>query len=384
MIKEFDYLYRLGWRGDLFLVDDNFIGNKREALELLPVIAEWQKEKDYPFSLFTEASVNLANTEPLMDAMIEAGFSWVFLGIETPTPKALVKTKKQQNTSKREDNFLLNSVRKIQQKGMVVSGGFILGLDGEDENVFDAQIDFIQEAGIPMAMVGLLTALKGTDLYDRLNSEGRLLEETTGTSFNVVLNFKTEMDPKTLTDGYRRVLTTIYDPTLENYFERCFTMLKNVKPTKHRVKHVGKTEIVAMLKSIRRQVFSRQGPAYLRFLAKVIRNHPRMIPEAFHLAVMGYHFEKLTSQQLEIHDFKKFLTSELTEFKKVFSNYVRVKSPSIEEVREQAHKLFVKAHLRYNRIHQDLRYTVEDALESFQTAINLHLDQYSQLAPLKT
>ena len=384
MVKEFDYLYRLGWRGDLFLVDDNFIGNKREALELLPVIAEWQKEKDYPFSLFTEASVNLANTEPLMDAMIEAGFSWVFLGIETPTPKALIKTKKQQNTSKREDNFLLNSVHKIQQKGMVVSGGFILGLDGEDENVFDAQIDFIQEAGIPMAMVGLLTALKGTDLYDRLNSEGRLLEETTGTSFNVVLNFKTEMDPQTLTDGYRRVLTTIYDPTLENYFERCLTMLKNVKPTKHRVKHVGKTEIVAMLKSIRRQVFSKQGPAYLRFLAKVIRDHPRMIPEAFHLAVMGYHFEKLTSQQLEIHDFKKFLTSELTEFKKAFSNYVRVKSHNIEEVREQAHKLFVKAHLRYNRIHQDLRYSVEDALESFQTAINVHLDQYSQLAPLKT
>ncbi len=261
MLNEFESLYQLGWRGNVFLVDDNFIGNKREALELLPVVAEWQKAHGYPFSLFTEASVNLARTDELMDAMIEAGFSWVFLGIETPNPKALVKTKKQQNTSKREENYLLSAVRKIQQKGMEVSGGFILGLDGDDEGVFDAQIEFIQEAGIPMAMVGLLTALKGTDLYDRLKREGRLLEESTGTSVNVVLNYKPEMDSKTLIEGYRRVLTTIYDPTLENYFKRCLTMLKRVKPTPHLVKPVGRTELLAIVKSVRRQVFSRQGPA---------------------------------------------------------------------------------------------------------------------------
>ena len=199
------------------------------------------------------------------------------------------KTKKQQNTSKKEDNYLLSAVRKIQQKGMEVSGGFILGLDGDDEGVFDAQIDFIQEAGIPMAMVGLLTALKGTNLYDRLKKEDRLLEESTGTSVNVVLNFKPEMDSKTLIEGYRRVLTTIYDPTLENYFRRCLTMLKHVKPTQNLVKNIGKNELIAIVKSVRRQLFSKQGPAYLKFLAKVARNYPRMLPEAIHLAVMGYH-----------------------------------------------------------------------------------------------
>ena len=151
LVTEFEALYRLGWRGPLFLVDDNFIGNKREAMELLPVIADWQKAHGYPFSLSTEASVNLAHLDGLMDAMVASGFDTVFLGIETPNPKALIKTKKQQNTSRSDENFLFNAVRKIQRKGIQVQGGFILGLDSDDETAFDAQIEFIQEAGIPVA-----------------------------------------------------------------------------------------------------------------------------------------------------------------------------------------------------------------------------------------
>ena len=150
MVAEFDHLYELGWRGPLFLVDDNFIGNKRAVSELLPVIAEWQKERGHPFELYTEASVNLVRMNDLMDVMIEAGFNTVFLGIETPNPKALKKMKKPQNISMRDDNYLFTAVRKIQQKGMQVHGGFILGLDEDDETAFDAQIEFIQEAGIPI------------------------------------------------------------------------------------------------------------------------------------------------------------------------------------------------------------------------------------------
>ena len=161
MVAEFDTLYGLGWKGPIFLVDDNFIGNKRDALRLLPVIAEWQKARGYPFALSTEASLNLARMDGLLDAMIDAGFDTVFLGIETPTPKALVKTRKPQNTSKTDENFLFNAVRKIQRKGMQVQGGFILGLDSDDEGVFDAQIDFIQQAGIPAAPINLLTAAAG-------------------------------------------------------------------------------------------------------------------------------------------------------------------------------------------------------------------------------
>ena len=229
MVDEFELLYRLGWRGQIFLVDDNFIGNKRDAMNLLPVLADWQRGRGYPFTLFTEASVNLARMDELMDAMVEAGFDTVFLGIETPTPEALLKTKKPQNVSKREENYLFNAVRKIQRKGMQVQGGFILGLDGDDEGVFDAQIQFIQEVGIPMAPIYLLTAVKGTDMYKRLKSENRLLEVVIGGN-TMTLNFKPEIDPKILIEGYRRVTATLYDPTLKNYFKRCLTLFEHLKP----------------------------------------------------------------------------------------------------------------------------------------------------------
>ena len=205
IIEEFDSLYRLGWRGSVFLVDDNFIGNKREAMKLLPVIAEWQKARGYPFALHTEASVNLARMGKLMDVMVEAGFDTVFLGIETPNPKALLKTKKPQNTNKRDDNYLFNAVRRIQGKGIQVQGGFILGLDGDDEGVFDAMIEFIREAGIPVAPIYLLTALKGTDMYERLKRENRLVDVPIGTNATI-LNFRTEMDRRTLIEGYTRLL----------------------------------------------------------------------------------------------------------------------------------------------------------------------------------
>lgn len=229
-------------------------------------------------------------------------------------------------------------------------------------------------------MVGLLTALKGTDLYDRLKREDRLLEESTGTSVNVVLNFKPEMDAQTLIEGYRRVLTTIYDPTLENYFRRCLTMLEHVKPTPHLVKPVGKHELMAIVKSLRRQLFSRQGPAYLKFIAKVIRDRPRMLPEAIHLAVMGYHFEKVTSQQIAIHDFKEFLAAELEMFKETVSHYVRVGAWELEEIRGQVQELFKRVHTRYESMHDDFRYGVEDALESFRSAVNAQVDQCAHLA----
>ena len=149
----------------------------------------------------------------LMDVMVEAGFDTVFLGIETPNPKALLKTRKPQNINKRDDNYLFNAVRRLQGKGMQVQGGFILGLDGDDEGVFDAQIDFIQGAGIPVAPIYLLTALKGTDMYERLKWENRLVDVPIGTNATI-LNFRTEMDPRTLIEGYMRVTATLYDPTL--------------------------------------------------------------------------------------------------------------------------------------------------------------------------
>jgi radical SAM superfamily enzyme YgiQ (UPF0313 family) len=305
MLAELDILYDLGWRGSLFLVDDNFVGNKRDALRLLHAIAGWQKEKEYPFYLYTEASVTLVEQEPLMDAMVDAGLSMVFLGIESPNPDTLKKSNKNQNTKKGVDNYLLHAVRTLQGKGIEVTGGFILGLDGDGPEVFDAQIDFIKEAGIPIAMVGLLNALRGTGLYHRLEREGRLLTESTGNNLDITLNFIPEMERQTLINGYKRILTTLYDTTLSNYFQRCWTQFKNMKPIEHSARSTGKMELLAFARSLWRQMFSYQGPAYLKFLLKTIFRCPGMFPDAVRLAIMGYHFQKHTEQSIAVSNFKE-------------------------------------------------------------------------------
>ena len=370
MVNEFELLYRLGWRGQVFLVDDNFIGNKRDAMNLLPVLAEWQRARGYPFALLTEASVNLARMGELMDAMIEAGFDTVFLGIETPNPRALLKTKKPQNVSKREENYLFNAVRKIQQKGMRVDGGFILGLDGDDEDVFDAQIDFIQEVGIPVAPIYLLTALKGTDMYNRLKSENRLLEVSIGGNATT-LNFKPEMDPGVLIEGYRRVTATLYDPTLENYFKRCLTLFEHLKPVPHLLKPRSKNAIYADLMGVRGRLSTNQVPAYMNFIAKVTKDHPRMLSKAIRLAALGYHFEKITSQQNAIHGFKEFLTAELEMFKEA-----RVQD--VGEIGNQREALLTRVQARYESIPDDFRYNedgIEHALENFRFAVNAQAER---------
>ena len=387
MVHEFEALYRLGWRGPLFLVDDNFISNKRDALKLLPVLAEWQKARGYPFTLFTEATVNLARMEGLMDVMIEAGFNAVFVGIETPNPEALIKMKKPQNVRKQEDDYLLHSVRTIQQKGMRVDGGFILGVDGDDESAFDVQVDFIREAGIPMAMAGLLNVLKGTDLYDRLKRENRLLEEAPRTGgqvipnlsgANVVLNFKPEMDPEILIEGYRRVIATLYDSTLESYFTRCLTLFEHLKPVPHLLKPITKNALFVAMMAVRRRLSAKQLPAYNKYIAKVSKDHPRMLPEAIRLAALGYHFEKITRQQIAIHDFREFLAAELERFKQA----VAYPGQDVEAVRNQRQKLFTRVEARYKSFPEDFRYNgdgIEPALETFRSAVNEQVEQLTHV-----
>ena len=374
LVNEFELLYQLGWRGKVFLVDDNFIGNKRDAMNLLPVLAEWQRARGYPFSLTTEASVNLARMGDLMDAMIEAGFDTVFLGIETPNPKALLKTKKPQNVSKREENYLFNAVRKIQRKGMQVQGGFILGLDGEDDDVFDAQINFIQEVGIPVALISLLTALKGTDMYNRLKSENRLLDVAIGGNATT-LNFRPEMDPRVLLEGYRHVTATLYDPTLKNYFNRCLTLLEHLEPVPHLLKPSSKNAIYADLMGVRGRLSAEQVPAYMDFIAKVSKDHPRMLSKAIRLAALGYHFEKITSQQNAIHGFKEYLAAELAMFKESSVQ-------DVEAIEHQRQALLREVQVRYESIPDDFRYNedgIEHALETFRFAVDAQAEHLAAM-----
>jgi len=170
LIDELDGLYELGWRRNIFIVDDNFIGNRKILKEeILPALIEWRKGKQ-GCTFITEASINLADDEELMDLMAAAGFTSVFVGIETPSPEGLSECHKSQNCNR----DLVQAVHRMQNHGLQVMGGFIVGFDSDTPLVFDQQIDFIQESGIVTAMVGLLQAPLGTQLFERLKKEGRV------------------------------------------------------------------------------------------------------------------------------------------------------------------------------------------------------------------
>ncbi|MGW8273002.1 MAG: B12-binding domain-containing radical SAM protein, partial [Thermodesulfovibrionales bacterium] len=200
VLRELESLYERGWRGSVFFVDDNFIGNKRRLKEeVLPAIADWMERKRHPFSFVTQASIELADDEALMALMARAGFDVVFVGIETPNEESLVECSKFHN----KNRDLLACVKKIQRAGLQVQGGFIVGFDSDPLTIFDSQIKFIQNSGIVTAMVGLLNALPRTKLYKRLESEQRLVKDTTGNNTDLSINFVPKMNYDTLIEGYK-------------------------------------------------------------------------------------------------------------------------------------------------------------------------------------
>jgi radical SAM superfamily enzyme YgiQ (UPF0313 family) len=295
MTAELDALLAAGWRGSVFFVDDNFIGNRRLAKRSLAMLERWQRDHGFPFRFFTEASVNLGADDELMRPMRDAGFNFVFLGIETPSNESLLGANKPVNAKL----DLLESVRSIQAHGIEVSSGFIVGFDEDTDDIFDRQIAFIREAGIPMAMVGILTALRGTDLYERLRREGRLLKESFGNNTHAFeVNFVTRMPADRLAEGYKRVLHTLYDPTLHNYFERCRRLLDRLGPNPRFTRPVVAREVRAIVRSLRTIASKRYGRQYLRFLLWCARRHPSQFPEAVRLAIQGFHFEAITREAL--------------------------------------------------------------------------------------
>jgi len=290
LVKELDILYDRGWRGGVFFVDDNFIGNKRKLKEeILPAIIEWMVKRIYPFSFLTEASINLADDEVLMDMMVKAGFDSVFIGIETTNEESLVECNKMQNRNR----DLIACVKKIQKAGLQVQGGFIVGFDNDSETVFDKMTRFIQESGIASAMVGLLNAPRGTKLYQRLAGEGRLREDFSGDNTSLNMNFEPKMDLETLMNGYESIIRTIYSP--RHYYERVMTFLKDYRPAPiHRAAHVSMSEILALLKSnIRLGIIGKERVYYWKLIFWSLFRRPRLFPLAVTLSIYGFHFRKV-------------------------------------------------------------------------------------------
>lgn len=291
-IWELESLYRLGWRGSVFIVDDNFIGNRRALKEeLLPALKEWSRLKNYPFSFMTEASVNLADDEELVDMMVAAGFDAAFLGIETPNPESLQECGKTQNKSR----DLMQAVKKLQQRGIMVSGGFIVGFDHDPPNIFEQMIQFIQQSGVVTAMVGLLNAPTGTKLFERLRRENRLISRMTGDNTDGSTNIIPKMDLNELKAGYRRVIETIYSPG--EYYQRVKTLLNNYSlPPRPKV-GLKREDILAFFRSIWVLGIREPGKRYYwKLLGYSLFRHPRKFALAVRLAIYGFHFRRVAQR----------------------------------------------------------------------------------------
>ncbi len=389
MLKELTLLYHLDWRGSVFIVDDNFIGNKRNVKQLLPAIAKWQKERNYPFTLFTEASINLAEDEALLNLMCEAGFNMVFVGIETPDEKTLIHTGKDQNV--KQD--MLCSVMKIQNKGIEVAGGFIVGFDSDPSDIFERQINFIQQSGIVLAMVGLLTALPNTQLFRRLEKEGRLLAESTGNNtHDLFLNFKPKMELSTVLEGYKQIIAHIYSP--KAYFERCLNFLQHLHPHQNYSHKVGWREIMALFKSIGKQGFaSYYAFYYWRFLSKVLASEPKMFSEAVRLAIKGYHFFLITREIIAVDAFKtKVAETEKTYLQKIQAAKIWMEEKlnqtqmeaKIVELQKLKEKVLKDIRMQCSKVNADFRHLVKELPTNIEKNFNEHLNQLIETVPSKS
>jgi len=291
VVAELDRLYELGWRGPVFFVDDNLIGNKRLVKsELLPALAAWQhRSRRMPFT--SQVSMNLADDDELMRLMTAAGFSTVFIGIETPDDDALAACNKKQNIGRN----LVDDVKRIQRAGIEVSAGFIVGFDGDTPSTFSRQIEFIQRSGIVTAMVGMLQAPPGTRLHARMAREGRLLGEMTGDNVDGTTNIRPQMGLDALLDHYRLLLSHIYSP--RHYYRRVRTFLREFRRPAVRPR-VDVQHMLALVRSaVRLGVIGRERIQYWRLLAWTLFTRPRHLPHAVTLAIYGYHFRRV----VELH-----------------------------------------------------------------------------------
>jgi radical SAM superfamily enzyme YgiQ (UPF0313 family) len=294
LLQELETIYETGWRGGVFFVDDNFIGNKQKLKkEILPALTKWMIEKRSPFSFQTEASINLADDEELMQLMVKAGFNNVFIGIETPNEESLVECNKVQN----KNRDLLSCIQKIQQFGLQVQGGFIVGFDHDNDAIFHRLVEFIQESGIVTAMVGLLNAPVGTKLYQRMVGEGRILKNMTGDNTDLSMNFIPKMNPEILLNGYRQILDTIYAP--KQYYQRVKTFLQEYHPLKVGIGHFHFSYALAFVKSIiRLGIIGEERRYYWKLLLWSLFRRPRVFPMAITFSIYGFHFRKVYQNYL--------------------------------------------------------------------------------------
>lgn len=285
-MKELNSLYDCGWRSSIFIVDDNFMGNLAQVKLLLKELIKWRKEKNYRWSFMTQISLNFASDDELLLLMQKAGFSTVFIGIETPSKKSLEECGKFHN----KNRDMVADIKKIYNYGMEVYGGFIVGFDHDDETIFNTQFEFIQETGIVVAMMGLLIALPGTKLYKRLKNENRLICESSGNNIDFTTNFIPKMKKEILISEYKKLLFSLYN--VENYYNRIFNFLKEYKH--HTDDKLTQNYLIGFLKTVYMLGIQDKNRFYFwKMLFTCIFKYPKALPKALTQAIYFAHFEKI-------------------------------------------------------------------------------------------
>lgn len=286
VIKELEEIHKLNWNRSIFIVDDNFLGNKQKTKEILRAIIKWRKEIGFKPMFYTEISINASDDDELLELMREAGFFMVFVGIESPSPEGLQECGKVQN----QNRNMIESIRKFYKYGMEVTGGFIVGFDSDDATIFQRQFNFIQEAGVSKAMIDILQALPGTKLYKRLEAEGRILQTSSGICQDSTTNFVTKMDSELLRRGHKDLLKKAYAP--KNYFKRVSNFLKYYEPTRKIPFH--KRIIPSLIKFYVIFKHYKGGRIeFLKFMLRTLINRPKCLAAALDQAVLYIHFSRV-------------------------------------------------------------------------------------------
>lgn len=290
LIAELEALRLLGWKDMVFIVDDNFIGDRRKTRALLTALTAWREQTRAEMGFLTEASINLVDDPVLIDLMVRAGFKKVFVGIETPSVASLQECHKHQNKGR----DLVQAVNTLQRAGLEVMGGFIVGFDNDEHDIFKRQYEFIQRSGVVTAMVGLLQALPQTRLYQRLAREGRLENAASGNNTEASLNFKTRLNRDFLINGYRDLMNRLYEPRA--YYHRIKVFLDAHRPSGPSLR-LSRADFQAFLKSLwLLGVRDRGRIRYWRFLSSTLLRRPRQLRHALELAIIGYHFRRVARQ----------------------------------------------------------------------------------------
>ena len=286
VLNELEELYKLNWRGPVSIVDDNFIGNKKVTkYNLLPAIIEWMRIHSHPFTFSIQTSIDISDDDETLSLITKAGISSAFIGIETPDEKSLESCNKVQN----QNRDLVQSVKKLQQAGLQVSGGFIVGFDSDSPSIFQKQIDFIQQSGIVSAMVGLLNAPRNTKLYRQLEAENRLTVEASGSNTDFSMNFVPKMSIAELKEGYRKIIQNIY--SVKPYYKRIRLFLLNYKKFPSNKKKLELSHVKAFLKSVFIIGIKNRGRTeYWKLLIWTLFRRPGLVVDAITFAVYGYHY----------------------------------------------------------------------------------------------